>query len=143
MRIISLDLLLGTPRLQRRIDAELALLQRDIAVVGDNTQQLRAGISRKATSLPALAAAGATGFLAARMAVRKRRGTAAGEDAEPPESNQKEKNDPRTALGPVTSLAWQVIMPLLVGWIQARFSPVEVVPPVAPAPAAPPTDPLA
>lgn len=49
MRIISLDLLLGTPRLQKRIDAERALLQRDLALVDDSTQQLRAGIARKAT----------------------------------------------------------------------------------------------
>jgi hypothetical protein len=41
MRIISLDLLLGTPRLKRRIEVELAQLTRDVADVRGNAHQLR------------------------------------------------------------------------------------------------------
>jgi hypothetical protein len=112
MRIISLDLLLGTPRLQRRIDAEQALLQRDLALVEDNTRQLRTGIARTATSLPALAAATAGGFLATRLASARRHRPVVVKEGEP-----------HAALAASTSLAWQVLMPLLVSWVQARFAP--------------------
>jgi hypothetical protein len=117
MRIISLDLFLGTPKLQRRIDAERALLRRDLAVVDDNTRQLRAGAVRKATSLPALAAALATGFVVTKMAGRPRRPRPA-EDYE-----EREPSAASAALGASTSLAMQFLMPMLVGWVQARFAP--------------------
>jgi hypothetical protein len=117
MRIVSLDLLLGTPRLQKRIDAERALLQRDLALVDDSTQQLRAGIARKATSLPALAASVATGFIATKLAARPRRPR--------PPSEQNAEHEPNAVLTASTSLAWQVLMPLVISWIQARFAPPE------------------
>jgi hypothetical protein len=117
MRIISLDLLLGTPRLQRRIDAERALLQRDLAVVDDNLQQLRAGVVRTATSLPALAAALATGFVVTKMASRPRPPRPAADHEE------KEPSAASAALAASTSLAWQFVMPMLIGWLQARFAP--------------------
>jgi hypothetical protein len=113
MRITMLDLLLGTPRLQRRIDAERALLQRDLAVVDGNTQQLRAGLVDKATSLPALAAAVASGFVVAKLASRPRR-------ARPPHETE---GEPNAVLAASTSLAWQFLMPMLVSWMQARFAP--------------------
>lgn len=117
MRIISLDLLLGTPRLRRRIDAELALLQRDRAVVEDSTRQLRAGVIAKATSLPALAAAVATGFVTTKLASRPRRPRPEGE------TEHETEHKPNAALAASTSLAAQFLMPLVIGWMQARFAP--------------------
>lgn len=123
MRIISLDLLLGTPRLQRRIDAERALLQRDLARVDDNTRQLRAGAVRTATSLPTLAAALATGFVVTKLASRPRprRPRPAGRE----DHEEREPSAANAALAASTSLAWQFVMPMLISWLQARFAPAE------------------
>jgi hypothetical protein len=102
MRITSLDLLLGTPRLQRRIKAELAQLPQDIAAVRDSGRQLRHGIAQKTTSLPALAIALASGFVVGKIA-----------------------RVPRWNLnaGALTSgLWWQLLMPLVSGWVQSKLS---------------------
>jgi hypothetical protein len=113
MRITALDLLLGTPRLQRRIEAERLLLQRDLDLVEVNTQELRTGLARKATSLPALAAAAAGGFVATKLFSRPRRAR----------SESSPDNEPNKTLVASTQLASQLIMPLLIGWVQARFAP--------------------
>lgn len=113
MRITAMDLLLGTPRLQRRIDAERALLQRDLDVVEANTQELRAGLTRKATSLPALAAAAVGGFVTTKLLSHPRRAR----------STSAPEHEPNAALTASTSLAWQFLMPLLLGWVRERFAP--------------------
>lgn len=122
MSIISLDLLLGTPRLQRRIKAELALLERDLEVARDNTRTLRAGVAQKATSLPALAAALAAGFVVTKVARMPRR-PAAARDHE-----STDDHEGSAALNAATSLAWQFVMPMLMNWVQERFAPKERVP---------------
>lgn len=121
MRIISRDLLLGTSRLQRRIDGEHALLERDLEVARGNTQRLRDGTARKVTSLPALAGAVAAGFLFTKVARAPRRAPRR-EETEP---REREGN---AALNATTSLAWQFVMPLLLSWVQARFAPKVAVP---------------
>lgn len=113
MRITALDLLLGTPRLQRRIEAERLLLQRDLDLVDANTQELRAGLARKATSLPALAAAAVGGFVATKLFSRPRRAR----------SESSPDSEPNKTLVASTQLASQLLMPLLIGWVQGRFAP--------------------
>lgn len=132
MRIISLDLLLGTPRLQRRIEGERMLLERDLQVARGNTDLLREGAARQATSLPALAAALATGFVVTKFARRPRR--PARRDPDRDAADEREGNATLTA---ATSLAWQFVMPLLLNWVQAKFAPKEEVPVAVPEPAAP------
>jgi hypothetical protein len=113
MRIISLDLLLGTGRIQRRVNAELALLQSDLAAVKNNTQELREGITHTATSLPALALIGIGGFAIGKMAAKPRRNEAN-------EVKQEEKKS--TPAGGLTSILWwQLLMPMAFSWIQARL----------------------
>jgi hypothetical protein len=119
MRITPLDLLLGTPRLQRRIDGERALLTRDLDSVRENAGQLRIGIARKATSLPALAAAVASGFVAAKLARAPRRVVVAQAD-EPVDARRR---DGSAVLDTAISLAGQFLMPMVFGWIQSRFAP--------------------
>lgn len=118
MRITPLDLLLGTPRLQRRIDAERALLRRDLESVKEDTGRLRAGITRTATSVPALAAAVAGGFVAGKLARAPRRVVVSPVDGEAAERRQG-----NAALDSALSLAGQFLMPMVIGWVQARFGP--------------------
>jgi hypothetical protein len=109
MRIISLDLLLGTGRIQRRVNAELALLQKDFVAVKTNTQELRNGIAEKATSLPALALVGIGGFAIGKMARAPRR------------APTKEETSAAPSSGLTSILWWQVLMPMAFSWIQARL----------------------
>ena len=110
MRIISLDLLLGTPRLQRRVDAERAQLQGDISTLREHTQRLREGVTETATSLPALAIAGLSGFAIAKIvrAPRRSKAAAASDDI---------------GSGLLGTLWWQVLMPMGFSWLQARLAP--------------------
>lgn len=103
MRITPLDLLLGTSRLQRRINTELAQLPHDIAAVRNRTHELRNGVAHKATSLPMLAIAAASGFVIAKLARSTRL---------------------QTGIGALTgTLAWQLLMPVAYSWIQAAMTP--------------------
>jgi hypothetical protein len=105
MRIISLDLILGTPRLQRRIKTELEQLPQDIAAVRNSGRLLRQGIAHTATSLPALAISVASGFVVGKIARAPRR-----------QINT-------SAL--TNTFWWQLLMPLVSGWIQAKFAAPE------------------
>lgn len=96
----------------------MTLLQRDLIVAQDNTQQLREGAVRTATSLPALAAAAASGFIIAKIARAPRRPRRIADPAAKISAAD-------AALNASTSLAWQFLMPLAISWIQARFAPQE------------------
>jgi hypothetical protein len=105
MRTTLLDLLLGTPRLRRRIDAELTQLQRDIVTVHTSTHRLRQGIARKATSLPALAIAAASGFVVTKFA---------------------RSSTLQNSVGKLTgNITWQLLMPLAFTWIRAMLTPAD------------------
>lgn len=127
---MSLDLLLGTPRLQRRIEGELALLERDREIARGNTQLLREGVAHKVTSLPALAGAVAAGFLVTKVTRAPLSGP----------SRPAEERGGNAVLNASTSLAWQFAMPLLLGWIQTRFAPKVAVPVAEPVPVPVPVD---
>lgn len=103
MRIISLDLLLGTPRLKRRVEAELAQLTRDVATMRENGHQLHEGIAKKATSLPALAIATASGFVIGKI------------------SRSQRWHDGAHKM--TSSLLWQLLTPFAFNWIQAALAP--------------------
>ena len=110
MRLSLRDLLIGTPRLQHRINTEVEQLHRDLAAVRHDSQQLRDGIAVAATSLPALAGAAAVGFVATKIAHRQR-------------SHPAEADAPHVATPLSQSLLWQLLTPLAISWIQTKFAP--------------------
>lgn len=110
MRLISLDLILGAPRLQQRIEIELAQLTHDVATVRQCSQQLRQGIAHKVTSLPGLAIAVGSGFVVGKLS-RAKHWRGAG-------------NATNTA-STTSTLWWQLLMPLVISWLQTAVAPAD------------------
>ena len=93
-----LDLLLGTRRLRRRIDAQALLLQTDIEQARLRKAQLRQHFVARATSPLGLGIAAATGFVLARASGPLRRPLHAGATA-------------------LATLGWRLLFPLATGWL--------------------------
>lgn len=106
------DLLLGTRRLRRNIDAQSQQLEHDIAQLKGVTTQLRKTTVASVTSPLGLLSTAGLGFLVGRMAGR------------PLSLKPSEKNTlgeiAALALTTARSMGLQILLPIAVGWIQEK-----------------------
>lgn len=116
-----LDLLLGTRRLRREIEAQAQCLERDIEHEQLARAQLRQTVIARATSPLGLACAVAAGFIAGK-AQRARDGS--------PSRITTAISDSTTgliggiaaaALAAMRTVGWQIIMPAVVEWVRTKI----------------------
>ncbi|MFT3931561.1 MAG: hypothetical protein QM709_14820 [Spongiibacteraceae bacterium] len=106
------DLLLGTRRLRRDIDAHSRQLEHDIAQLKGATSQLRRTTVASVTSPLGLLSATGLGFLVGRMAGRPR-------SLKPSDKNTLGEIA-ALALTTARSMGLQILLPMAVGWIQEK-----------------------
>lgn len=98
------DLLLGTRRLRRKIDAQVLLMHADIEQAHLKTEQLRQHFAARATSPLGLGIAAAAGFLVAQAGRPLRHPLQAGAAA-------------------LTSMGWRLLFPVAFSWLTQTALP--------------------
>ena len=112
------DLLLGTRRLRREIDAQSRLLRHDVERVKTTTTQLRHATVAAITSPLGLLGAMGAGFVAGRLAGPSRRAQRLSRRA----VDHAVGNATAFALATARTIGLQVLLPLLFEWLQTRLS---------------------
>lgn len=108
------DLLLGTRRLRREIDAQSQQLEQDIARVEQAKVQLRQTAVARITSPLGLLSALGVGFIAGKMAGRPA--------AAKPIAKYAIGSMAALTLNTVRAIGTQVALPLAIEWLQTRFA---------------------
>lgn len=108
------DLLLGTNRLRRKIAEESVQFGHDIERVKTANSQLREVATARLTSPLALVSATAAGFIAGKLTSHSPRTKRA--------SKQGIDNIIALTLTTARSLGMQVLLPMVIAWVQTKFS---------------------